>query len=72
MDPRRQFAWSTKAMGMTMTGSHELEAFGDGTRNTLAIDLEGPMASVLGPLLRRPVRRALESENEGFKTAAEG
>ncbi len=70
--PERQFAWSTKAMGMTMTGSHQLEASAAGTRNTLVIDLEGPMAPVLGRLMRRPVRRALESENEGFRAAAEG
>ena len=72
LDPQRQFAWSTKALGMTMTGSHRLEASDAGTRNTLVIDLDGPMAPVLGPLMRRPLRRALESENEGFRTAVEG
>ena len=71
LDPQREFAWSTRAMGMAMTGSHQLEASGTGTRNTLAIELDGPMAPVLGPLLRRPLRKALKAENEGFRTAAE-
>ena len=71
LDPQRRFAWSTRAMGMTMTGSHLLDPSHDGTRNTLTIDLDGPLAPLLGPLLRRPIRRALASENEGFKAAAE-
>ena len=71
LDPKQRFAWSTKAMGMTMTGSHQLDESDNGTSNTLSIDLHGPLAPVLGPLLRRPLRRALEAENEGFRSAAE-
>lgn len=71
LEPQRRFAWSTRAMGMTMTGSHQLDESAGGTRNTLAIDLDGPLAPVLGPLMKRPLRRALTAENEGFKNAAE-
>lgn len=66
-----RFAWSTRALGMTMTGIHDLRRNGTRTTNTLAIELGGPLAPVLGPLLRRPVRQALATENEGFKRAAE-
>ena len=69
--PEQRFAWSTKAMGMTMTGTHELNDAHAGTSNTLAIDLTGPLASVMGPLLKRPLRKALATENQGLKTTAE-
>ena len=71
LEPKRRFAWSTRAMGMTMTGVHQLDHSTSGTRNTLAIDLDGRLAPVLGRLLKRPLRRALATENDGFKTAAE-
>lgn len=67
------FAWSTRALGMTMTGIHELRPTGDQTTsNTLAIRLDGRLAPLLGPLLRRTIHKALATENEGFKRAAEG
>lgn len=71
LEPGRCFAWSTRAMGMTMTGSHRLAGSDRGTTNTLAIELTGRLAPVLGRLLRRPLRQALEAENGGFKSAAE-
>lgn len=71
LDEQRRFAWSTRAMGMTMTGIHQLEATDQGTSNTLALELEGRLAPVLGPLMSRSMRRALAQENQGFKTAAE-
>ncbi len=70
-EPRRKLAWSTKALGMTMTGIHELEESDAGTANTLAIELTGPMASLIGPLLGNTLRKTLATENQGFKTSAE-
>ena len=71
LEPNRRFAWSTRAMGVTMTGAHQLAESGGGTANTLTVDLEGRLAPVVGALLRGPVRKALVAENQGFKTAAE-
>lgn len=72
LEPRTRFAWSTKAMGTRMTGGHELEECDGGTTNTLTIEIEGPLAPLMGFLMRRPIRRAIEQENEGFKAWAEG
>jgi uncharacterized membrane protein len=71
LDHEKHFAWSTKALGTTMTGAHLLEASPTGTRNTLTVDIEGPTAWLVGPLVRRPILNAIGQENEGFKRAAE-
>lgn len=71
LDDEKAFAWGTRAFGMTMTGGHYLTATVDGTTQTLAIELDGPMAPLLGPLLKRPILSAITKENEGFKSAAE-
>ena len=65
------FAWGTRAFGVAMTGSHYIAPRGDSTTQTLGVDLDGGMASVLGPLLRRSILAAITKENEGFKSAAE-
>ena len=70
-EPDRRFAWSTRAMGMTMTGIHELAESDGVTVNTLTVELTGALAPMMGPLLRRPLLKALASENDGFKTVAE-
>ena len=71
LEPRRRFAWSTRLMGNRMTGSHELIETSGGTTNRLTVDIEGPLAPVLGVLIRRPIQNAIKKENEGFKRAAE-
>lgn len=71
LDPRKHFAWSTTAMGMRMTGSHHLEESDGSTINTLTVDIEGPLTPVMGLIIRRPIRKAIEQENEGFKGWAE-
>lgn len=71
LEPGKAFAWGTRAFGLTMTGGHYLTPRAGGTTQTLAVDLDGRMAPVLGPLLRRPILAAITKENEGFKAAAE-
>jgi len=70
-EPERLFAWSTRFMGGTMTGSHHVAASETGTINTLTIDIEGWFARLIGALIRRPILKAITAENEGFKSAAE-
>jgi uncharacterized membrane protein len=72
LEPGRRFAWTTRAMGTTMTGSHMLDPGPDGTTiQTLTVDIEGPLGRLVGALVRRPIAKALSAENEGFKQAAE-
>lgn len=71
LEPHRSFAWSTNLLGLSMTGTHHLEAAGDGTLNTLMVDVEGPLSLVVGPLMKRPLAKAIEAENKGFRDAAE-
>jgi hypothetical protein len=72
LEPEKLFAWSTRAMGTTMKAIHRLRPTESGTANTLAIELAGPLSSLVGMAIRRPLRAALVTENRGFKTAAEG
>ena len=71
LDHERTFAWGTRVLGMSMTGGHHLEPNGSGTTHTLSIEFTGPLAAILGPLLRRPIVSTITKENEGFKSAAE-
>lgn len=72
LEPQTRFAWTARAMGTTMTGSHLLAPSPSGTTQTLAIDIEGPLSRLVGALVRRPVAKAIATENRGFKEAAEG
>ena len=72
LDHEKTFAWSTRSLGMTMTGIHNLRSVGQRTVNTLVVEIEGGLAPVVGRMLRRPILAAITAENEGFKTAAEG
>lgn len=69
--PARGFSWATKIMTVTMTGSHEIEPTADGCRNRLGLDVTGPGAAFFGRLVKGPISKAIATENEGFKRAAE-
>jgi uncharacterized membrane protein len=71
LEPQHHFAWATRFMGMTMTGGHHLEPVPAGTRNTLTLEIDGALAPIVGPLIRGSIRKAITTENEGFKRAAE-
>ena len=71
LEHNRRLAWTTKGTGITMTASHDVQAGVDKTLNTLTVEIEGPLAAILGPLIRRPILRALATENAGIKAAAE-
>jgi uncharacterized membrane protein len=67
----RQFVWRTTRLGLTMTGSHLLEDLGDGCRNTLTLDVAGRGARLFGMIFGGRLRKALETENAGFKATAQ-
>lgn len=72
LEPERRFAWSARLMGMTMDASHELDESPTGCSNTVAVEITGPLAPILGPLMRRPISKALATENEGFDRVSRG
>ncbi len=72
LEPESLFVWETRAAGLRMIASHRLAAAGDGRcRNTLGIELAGPLAGVVGRLLGRRLLKTIATENEGFRRAAE-
>jgi len=72
IDPEQRFVWSTGLLGTTVTAAHILRESEAGTANTLSVDIEGKLSRLIGTLVRRPIASALETENDGFKAAAEG
>lgn len=71
VSPPHVFAWTTRLVGTTMTATHHLETVAGDTRNTLTIEFDGILASVVASLLRAPIRRALAIENAGLAAASE-
>lgn len=65
------FEWQTKSMGMTIVGRHRLADTPSGCRNTLTVDVNGVGSGLVRRLLGRKLRESIETENIGFKTAAE-
>ena len=70
-EPGHLFAWTTKALGTCMEGSHHLSEEGDGCVHRLELELTGATAGIVGRLLRGQLLKAITTENEGFKAAAE-
>jgi uncharacterized membrane protein len=67
----RGFAWETSRRGLHMKARHEVTADGAGTRNVLSVEATGIVATLLGPLLRIAIARALSAENRGLKSRCE-
>lgn len=67
----RRFVWETRRPGLRLKGAHELTPDGTGTTNRLRVEAQGPLAFLLGPLLRLAMRRALAAENRGLKARCE-
>ena len=66
-----RFAWETRRRGLRMTGTHELEAEGAGTRSRLSVRADGPLTWLLWPLLRPAMAKAIAKENRGLKSRCE-
>ena len=70
-DPGKTFVWATSTLGMRMEGGHHLEGDDHRTVNTLTLEVTGPLASTLGRLVAGQFRKAIQTENQGFKRVAE-
>jgi hypothetical protein len=71
LEPNELFEWEARVLGVHMVGRHRITPDGDRCRNTLQIDLSGRGSGVLGKLAGGRIRKAIATENEGFKRAAE-
>lgn len=71
-DEGERFEWEAEVLGTTMVGRHVVTAEGPHSRNTLQIEMTGWSAPLLGALAGGRIRKAIATENEGFKRAAEG
>lgn len=65
------FAWKAKVLTVTMVAVHHLVPVPEGCRNTLTIELTGFGSRLVSRLLGDTLRAAIETENQGFKVAAE-
>lgn len=65
------FVWATQLLGVTMTASHILEHTDGGCRNNLSVELTGRGSGLFERLGGFLIRRAITTENRGFKTFAE-
>jgi uncharacterized membrane protein len=75
-EPGHRLTWWTRLLGAKMIATHQVEAVdpgepSSGTTNTLAVEFEGPTGWPVGKVFGRAVRRAIATENEGFRSAAE-
>lgn len=65
------FEWETSFGPLRLRGGHHLHAEGDRCRNLLTLDVEGFGSRLFGALARRSLRKAIATENQGFKAVAE-
>ena len=71
-DPNETFAWQSRILGMPVVGTHSMASRTDGsTANTLTLEMSGVMSRLMGPILASTLRKALATENAGFKQHAE-
>ncbi len=69
--PGQAFTWGTGRTGLQLLARHELLASGAGTESLVTLDMDGALATLLGPILRRFAANAIATENEGLKVRCE-
>lgn len=69
--PGEVFQWKAILRGMKTTATHKITSTGDVCINTLILEMEGLLASLLWPLIRNQLKKALELENTGLKNFCE-
>ena len=67
----KRFAWESRVRGTRMVATHEMRAADGGTESVVSIEMFGPVALLLWPLMRVFGRRRLEQENAGLKGRCE-
>lgn len=64
----RSYAWTARTRGMHYLASHDVVSHGDqGTTLTLGLTVGGPMAALMGPLLKGRMQKAIDAEAAAFE-----
>ena len=70
VDPKKGFTWETRAIGLRLTASHNLEGIRP-TAVTLVFALAGPLARFVAALARKKIEKYLELEAESLRRRVE-
>jgi uncharacterized membrane protein len=70
-EPEHLFAWETKLGTVRLRAVHDLEATDDGCRNTLTVEMTGFGSGILRTVAGKRLRKAIATENAGFRRTAE-
>ena len=70
-DEGKSFAWSTGNRLLRSTGDHRIDPAGEGSRVTLTLRQDGPLAGPIGVVYRRLIMRYIEMEAQGLKHQSE-
>lgn len=71
VQPGESFTWEAKMRGVKSVASHVVEPRPDGCRVRLSVDISGPGALLLRPLVKRQAERNLAAEASGLKRRSE-
>jgi uncharacterized protein YndB with AHSA1/START domain len=71
LTPNRSFTWETNSGGVKGVATHVSEPDGNGSKVTLTVDLSGPVATILSPIIAGQARKNVEMEAEGLKRRSE-
>ena len=66
-DTHRSFTWEGAAKGVRYAGSHRVEAIGAASRLTLGIRAPGVLVTLMGPLVKGRMQRAIDDEAAAFE-----
>ena len=69
--PPHRFTWRSRTAGVTTTGTHVVEAEGDGSRATLSIDWTGPLSGLVRLAYGRLTQGYVDVEGGNLKERAE-
>jgi uncharacterized membrane protein len=69
--PGERSAWTSKAPGLRVIGTHAVAATEEGARATLAIEIEGPFGGLWERLTRAITEKYVTMEAEGLKLRSE-
>lgn len=70
-DEGRSFAWSTGNRWLATVGDHRVDPAGQGSRVTLTLRQQGPLAGPVGAVYKGLIARYIRMEADGLKREAE-
>ena len=70
-EKRRIFAWTTRTLGATITGRHQVDAVKNNTRVTLSIEYRGPLSAFIARLYGKLTLDYITREATGLKQFCE-